>query len=70
MIYVEFGRILVPSNNRQQTPDESYSNKYQNYIGCSFSYKLVCADNQLKKPFNSYLGQVAVHKFISNIVVA
>ena len=37
--------------------DESYTNKYQNYVDCSFGYKLVCVDGQFLKPFESFLGQ-------------
>ena len=34
----------------------------------SFDFKLVCVDDQFSKPFNSYLGQDAVQKFIASIV--
>ena len=33
-----------------------------------FGYTLVCADDQFIKPFKSYLGQDAVHKYINNMV--
>ena len=33
MIYAGFGSILKPENNGKQNPNESYSNKYQTYVG-------------------------------------
>ena len=32
--------ILVPENNGKQNSEESYSNKYQRHIGCSYGYKI------------------------------
>ena len=58
----------MPENNGKQNPDESYPNKYYNYVICSYGYKLVCVDDQLSKPFKSHLGQDDVHKFINNMV--
>ena len=26
--------------------DDTYTSKYQNRVGCSFGYKLVCVDDQ------------------------
>ena len=49
MIYANFGSILAPENDGKQSPDESYTNKHQNYVGCSFCYKLVCVDHQFSK---------------------
>ena len=40
MIYADFESILVPETNEKQNPDESYTNKYQNHVACSYSYKL------------------------------
>ena len=68
--YTDFESILVPENNGKENPDESYTNKYQNHDGCSFGFKLVCVDDQISKPFKSYLGQDTVHKFIINMVEA
>ena len=39
MICANFESILVPENNGNQNSDGSYTNKYQNYVGCSFIYK-------------------------------
>ena len=35
---------------------------------CSSPYKTACDDDQFSKPFKSYIGQDAVHKFITNMV--
>ena len=53
MIYADFESILVTENNEKQNPDESYTNKYQNYVDCSVGYKLVCVDDQFSKFFKS-----------------
>ena len=67
MIYSDFKGILVPEVNGKQNPDVSYANKYQNSLGCSYSYKLLCAHDQFSYPFKSYLGEDSVYKFISKM---
>ena len=57
MIYADFESILVPEGNRKQNPNESYTNKYQKYVACSYGYKLVSVDGKFVKP---YLGEDAV----------
>ena len=63
---------------KQNNPDESYTNKYQKHVVCSYGYKLcykvwlcydykVCVDDKFSKPFKSYLGVDAVYNFISSI---
>ena len=54
MIHADFGSVLVPENNGQKNPDESYTNNYQNHAGFSSGYKLVYVDDQFSKPFKSY----------------
>ena len=63
-----FESILVPENNGKENPDDSYTNKYQNHVRCSFGFKLVCIHDQFSKLFKSSLGQGAVHKFITNMI--
>ena len=46
IIYADFESILVPENNRKQNPNESYTNKYEKHVACSYGYKLVCVDNK------------------------
>ena len=76
MIYADLESNLIPEKNGKQNSDESYTNKYQNHVGCSYRYKLTCVDNQLSKSFSSQLVQNATQKFVtslakeSNIVVA
>ena len=60
MIYANFESILVPEDNRKQNPNESYTNKYQKHVPCSYGYKLVCVDEKFSKPFKSCLGKDAV----------
>ena len=49
MIYVDFGSILVHEDNGKQNPNESYTNKYQKHVACSYGYKLVCVDDKFSK---------------------
>ena len=68
MIYVDFESILVPEDNRNQNINESYTNKYQKHIACSYGYKLVCLDDKFSKPFKSYLDEDAFYNFISSMI--
>ena len=68
MIYASFKKYFSTSKNGNQNADDSYTNKYQNHVGCRFSYKLVCVDDHFNKPFNSCLVQDSVHKFITYMI--
>ena len=57
MIYAGFESILVPENNGKQNPNESYANKYQKHVACSYGYNLVCVDDKFNKLLKSYLGK-------------
>ena len=52
MIYADFESIVVPEDNGEQNPKESYKRKCQKHISCSYGYKLVCVDDKFIKPFN------------------
>ena len=38
MIYANIESILVSEDNGKQNPNESYTNKYQKHVACSFDY--------------------------------
>ena len=40
IIYTDFESILVLEDNKKQTTNESYTNKYQEHVACSYGYKL------------------------------
>ena len=44
IIYAVLESILVPEDNGKQNEEESYINKYQKHIACSYGDKLVCID--------------------------
>ena len=67
MIYADFESILVPENDGKKNPNESYTNKYQKPVACSYRYKLVCVNDKLKKTFKSYLGKDEVYNFINSM---
>ena len=56
---------LVQEDNGKQNPEESYSNKCQKHVACTYDYKLVCGDVKLSKPFKSYLGEYTVYNSIN-----
>ena len=42
LIFAGFESILVPEDNGKQNPKESYTNKHQKHIACSYDNKLAC----------------------------
>ena len=58
----------MPEDNGKQNPKESYTNKFQKHIACSYGYKLVCVDDKFSKAFKIYLGKDGVYNFINNII--
>ena len=66
MIYEDFESIPVPEYNGKQNPNESYTNKYQKHVACS--YKLVCVNDKFSKTLKSYLGENPVYNFLSSII--
>ena len=67
IVYADFESILVPENKEKQHPEESYTNKYQKHIVCSYGYKLVCV-GKFSKPFKTYFGKDAVYNFINSMI--
>ena len=51
----------MSEDNGKQNPNESYTNKYQKHVTCSYGYKLVCFDDKFSKFLKLYLGQDAVY---------
>ena len=68
IIYGDFESIMVPEDNRKQNPDESYSNKYQKNLACSYDYKLVSVYDKFSKPFKSYLREDDVFSFANSMI--
>ena len=68
LIDVYFESILLLEDNAKQNLIESYTNKFQKHVACSYGYKLVCVDDKLNKPFKSYLGGDVVDNFISSMI--
>ena len=66
MIYADFENILVPEDNKKQYPGESYTNKYQKHVACSYIYKLICVDDNFIKPFKSSLVEDALREKCPN----
>ena len=62
-IYADCGCILKSVKSKG-----FYTEKYQDHIPCSFSYKLVCVDNKFSKPTVVYRGENAAYRFIKAIL--
>ena len=57
MIYAGFESILGPEDNGKQNPKESYTNKYQKHIACSYGYRLAYVEDTFSKPIKKKLRQ-------------
>ena len=68
MLHADFEIILVPEDDENQSPEESYTDKYKKYAACRYGYKLVCVDNKFSKSFKPYLGEDAFCNFINNMI--
>ena len=49
MICPDFESILVPEDNGKRNPVESYTNKYQKHVACSYGYYLICVDDKFRE---------------------
>ena len=52
MIYADFESTLICEDNGKQNPNESYTNKYQKHVACSWGYKLVCVYDNFSNLLN------------------
>ena len=68
-IYADFESGLKRVQKTNRDVNASYSEKYQEHISCSFSYKIVCIDDRFSKPAVLYRGKI-VQKFIAEILNA
>ena len=46
---------------------QSYTNKYQKHIACSYGYELVHVEDKFSKAFKTCLGEDAVYNF-NNVI--
>ena len=58
----------MSKNNGKQNLEESYTNKYQKHIACSYDHKLVCVDDKFSKYFKTYLEEDAVYKLVNSMI--
>ena len=64
--YCKKNKITIYDNGKQN-PEESYINKYQKHVACSYGKKLACPDDTFSKPFKSYLGQDTAYNFVNSM---
>ena len=66
IIYGDFECVLMPlTDNIDFGPN---TKKYKDHIVCSYSYKLVCVDDQYSKLDRSYFGEDAIDKFLNDMI--
>ena len=72
-----FKEILVPFKiytdfecnlKKVKCNEDSYIEKYQDYIPCSFAYKIVCIDDRFTKSTIIYRGENAAYEFVKAIL--
>ena len=56
-IYADFECILKGVKSSDKI-NGSYTEKYQDHVPCSFSYKVVCIDNKFSKKVVFYRGKI------------
>ena len=66
-IYADFACPLKGFKDSDKNND-SYTEKYQDHIPCSFAYKVVCIDNKFSKKAVLYRGKIAAYRFIKAIL--
>ena len=66
-IYADFECLLKEVDIGIHNDCFSYTSKYQDYIPCSFAYKLACVDDKYSKDVVLYRENNAVYKFIQSI---
>ena len=54
--------------NSFECDESSYTKIYQDYIPCSFAYKVVCIDDRFTKPTVVYRGENSAYEFIKTIL--
>ena len=65
--FADFEIILVTQDNGKPNPEETYTNKYQKHIACSYGYKLYVYD-EFSRLFKTCLGEDAVYNFINSLI--
>ena len=58
----------MSEDNVKQNLNESFTNKYQKNVACSYGYQLICVDDKFSKFFKSYLDEDAFYNFISSMI--
>ena len=58
----------MSQDNVKQNLNESFTNKYQKNVACSYGYQLICVDDKFSKFFKSYLDEDAFYNFISSMI--
>ena len=61
-------KVKSSDKSSDRVDNDSYTEKYQDYIPCSFAYKVPCVDDKFSKPVVLYRGKIPVYKFINAIL--
>ena len=63
-IYADFECNLKAAKSYE----DSYSEKYQDHVPCSFAYKLAFVDDEFTKPIIVFRGENVAYEFIKEIL--
>ena len=66
-IYADFECLLKGVKSSDKNND-SYTEKHQDHVPCSFAYKVVCVNNRFSKSVVLYRGKNAANRFIEAIL--
>ena len=67
-IYTGFESLLKGIRSSDRNNNTAYTEKYQDDISCSFTYKVVCVDDKFSKSVVLYRGKNPINKFIKTIL--
>ena len=64
--FMIYENIFVQENNGKQNPEDSYLNKFQEHVACSYGYKLPCVNDKFSKSIKPFLVQDTIYNFINS----
>ena len=64
VIYADFEAITEKASQKK-----SHTEQYQKHTACGYGYKVVCCyDDKFSKPTKIYRGEMAIHKFMNDML--
>lgn len=67
VVYADFEALTKPIDTCEPDPSTSFTNAYQNHIGCAVGYKVVCSYDETFSFYESYRGPEAATWFVKRM---